>query len=621
MRNSREIHKAKIQKACEEIRANPGLKILTVAWVHGLNNHTLANHLHGHTKYHSEAHESQQILSQAEEKQIGDWIQALDDQGTPARRRHVRDMVDFLLREHEDLENEQLGIHWTEWYLKRHPEISFKVARPINKDRALAQEPVRINGFYNRLGEVRSRYKIIDDDVWNSDEKGFAIGLAIGGKVFCRSGRRNSHLVQDGGREWVTLVETVSATGGVTPPFLVYAAKSQRESWHDYVDRDEATFSISDTGYMHHRLSLKWLKEHFEKFSQPSSPTAHRLLILDNHSSHQDFDFYHYCLEHRIHLLFFPSHLTPVLQPLDQNPFGMIGRFYRQQVDEFYRVNGPYSTIHKGDFFPLLQQARQQSLTKANVRASFHCTGIVPLNRSRVLVDSGLQLSVNPSRSIPHDLRPGPSRNTNSTQVHQLRLELVNATSLGEAQRIGQDLARLAEGASAASAIATKTLNDQLAKRQPSKAKAGGIITRAEVIGRKALDKAYKEKLARKEKAKLAAERKRKRTDDKNTRPQKRPNNRPTNTLDHGFESEGQAGVGDYDEGIAGDIQEELGTSSDEEEVGDCHMTDVENPNGRSALGEPPGEEILGEISSNIRQNPPRGARYKLSFRKLLLGE
>lgn len=141
---------------------------------------------------------------------------------------------------------------------------------------------------------------------------------------------------------------------------------------------------------MHKQLSLKWLKEHFDLYCKPSFPTAYRLLLLDNHTSHQDFDFYHHCWTHKIQLLFFPSHLTHILQPLDQNPFGTIGTYYRQHVEEFFRRNGVYSTIHKGDFFPMLMEARRKALTHSNIKAAFRCTGIAPFNRRRILTNPDL---------------------------------------------------------------------------------------------------------------------------------------------------------------------------------------------------------------------------------------
>ena len=201
MRNSKAEHQAKIEEACKQLEANPDLKILTVTRVHGPNDKTLGNHWHKRTQFHCKAHETQQHLNLEEEKVVVGWITKIDDQGTPPRRRHVRDMVKYLMQAKDVLNAMRLGRHWMDRFFKRHPELAHKVARLINKDRALAQEPVRIESFFNRFSEVKSRFKIQKDDIWNSDEKGFAIGQAIGDKVFCRAGKRNTRLVQDGGRE------------------------------------------------------------------------------------------------------------------------------------------------------------------------------------------------------------------------------------------------------------------------------------------------------------------------------------------------------------------------------------------------------------------------------------
>jgi len=44
MRNSKAQRQAKIEEAYKQLEANPDLKILTVAHVHGLNNKTLGNY-------------------------------------------------------------------------------------------------------------------------------------------------------------------------------------------------------------------------------------------------------------------------------------------------------------------------------------------------------------------------------------------------------------------------------------------------------------------------------------------------------------------------------------------------------------------------------------------------
>jgi len=71
------------------------------------------------------------------------------------------------------------------------------------------------------------------------DKKGCMLGQAAERKVLGRVGRRNPHLKQDGNREMVTDIETVSATGHVLPPHIIYRGRSHLMGWHAGVKGDE----------------------------------------------------------------------------------------------------------------------------------------------------------------------------------------------------------------------------------------------------------------------------------------------------------------------------------------------------------------------------------------------
>ena len=111
MPNSKSDHQAKIEDDCNQLRANANLTILAVARVHGLNDKTLGSYDHGRTKFHSDAHKAQQSLNEEEEEMVVRWINVMDDQGTPPRRRHVRDMVEFLINRENILDSTGLGKH------------------------------------------------------------------------------------------------------------------------------------------------------------------------------------------------------------------------------------------------------------------------------------------------------------------------------------------------------------------------------------------------------------------------------------------------------------------------------------------------------------------------------
>jgi hypothetical protein len=132
------------------------------------------------------------------------------------------------------------------------------------------------------------------------------------------------------------------------------------------------------------------------------------------------------------------------------------------------------------------------------------------MNRHRVLLNPSIQLSSQTHLSSSYNLHPAPSHLTTSSQIHQQKEELKAVTTVQEAKQIGQELAKLAESTSIETSIMRKFLQDEDKKHQPSREKAGAIITKAEVIGRKALDKAYKVKVAQIKQAKEMVEIKKK---------------------------------------------------------------------------------------------------------------
>jgi hypothetical protein len=66
--------------------------------------------------------------------------------------------------------------------------------------------------------------------MWNMDEKGFLIGLIhkmrriVPLEALIKGLTKG--LIQDGSREFITLIAAVSAVGNVIPPALLYASES-----------------------------------------------------------------------------------------------------------------------------------------------------------------------------------------------------------------------------------------------------------------------------------------------------------------------------------------------------------------------------------------------------------
>ena len=502
-------YKTRLDKAIEALNKPNPISIRSAAGMYGVSKTTLGNRFFERAKPRNQAHVTQQLLTEEEEIELVKWTQRLDKIGIPSRLTHLHEMVAALLRKRATGTTTIPGQHWITRFLDRHPTIASRFAGRIDQEREVAGKPDGIQSFFNRLGEVRSRYHIAVEDIWNADEKGFALGVAKKGKVICGARRRNPRIRHPGNREWVTLMETISATGKVLSPLYIYKGEAHTMGNHDYQDRDPAAFALSKTGWTNDKVGLLWLTDHFEPNTQ--SATGHpRLLIIDGHSSHLTLEFIEFCSTHEIQLLCFPPHSTHLLQPLDVGIFSPLGRYYSNEVDDWGRAH-PYQTISKGDFFPLCQRARQKALTIVNIKASFAATGIHPFRRARVLEiinksspptssttqllqnttlhPSGLSTTSFPSTSTGSEASSVFLPPETTKQVAQLKNLLVVSHNVHVVKNIGVALATTAGTALAAATIAEETVRRIASAPKKSKSHRRHI-SKAVLVSRSYLDKA-----------------------------------------------------------------------------------------------------------------------------------
>ena len=151
---------------------------------------------------------------------------------------------------------ERVGKRFTNRFLRCHPELRKRLARPLSSERASATNFSSINHFLNQLANIKSRSKIHPRNIWNADEKGFSLGVGGKEQVICESLNHFPRLVQDGNREWVTIIESVSAKGSTLPSLFIYKGKTHCFAWHDYEIRDETAFARSSNGWTDQKVSL-----------------------------------------------------------------------------------------------------------------------------------------------------------------------------------------------------------------------------------------------------------------------------------------------------------------------------------------------------------------------------
>ena len=154
----------------------------------------------------------------------------------------------------------QVGKDWPRAFLARHPELKSKFIPPLDKERAMAQDPDILLRWFSLFLETRSQYEVKDCNIYNMDEKGFQAGVCAKVKVYVSKyeTKKKAYMTQPGDREWVSLIETISIDGRVLPPWIIFKGKLYQKSWFQQLEKSDSKGYIATTenGWTNNEVGL-----------------------------------------------------------------------------------------------------------------------------------------------------------------------------------------------------------------------------------------------------------------------------------------------------------------------------------------------------------------------------
>jgi hypothetical protein len=289
--------------------------------------------------------------------------------------------------------HQQLSESWVTRFINRHKlDLISKWTSAMDHTRHLADSESKYRLYFELLHQKITEYHLEARDIYNMDEKGFLIGLIGRSKrIFSRRQWEKKEVrasLQDGSREFLTVLACCCADGSSLPPALIYAAKKGaiRSTWVEDIKagEHEVFVSSSPTGWSNDDIGLAWLEQVFDRYTKQRSGRW-RLLILDGHGSHVTMEFINYCGRHRILLIIFPPHSTHTLQPLDVVLFKPLSQAYSNELTNHLHKAQGLVPIKKGDFFPLFWSAWISSFTESLILKAFEATGIWPMDANVIL--------------------------------------------------------------------------------------------------------------------------------------------------------------------------------------------------------------------------------------------
>ena len=196
-----------------------------IAKKHGVPRSRLSRMHRGVGGSRAEAGLARRNLQPEQEAELLKYIEELIERKLPPTREMVQNHA-------SDIARHPVSESWVTRFLHRHEdELTSQWSTSMDLQRYSADSGDKYKVYLEQLGSKIDSYEVEAEHTYNMDEKGFMIG-AVGRQKRILSKRlfkkkQFKQMLQDGNREWISLLACVCADGTALPPALIYAADSK----------------------------------------------------------------------------------------------------------------------------------------------------------------------------------------------------------------------------------------------------------------------------------------------------------------------------------------------------------------------------------------------------------
>ena len=202
-----------------------------IARQHGVDRSTLSRRARGVQESRDLANNNQRKLSTTQQEYLARYIIGLTECYLPPTREIVQNFATAIGYCY-------ILMSWVERFLTSYKSTLLPhYTTGMDAVRHAADSEQKYAEYFKLLGQKITEYSIKARHTYNMDEKGFAIGVVGRDKrIFSRADfkrKKGRQSLQDGDREWVTILATICADGDALPPSVIYASKAHclRSNW------------------------------------------------------------------------------------------------------------------------------------------------------------------------------------------------------------------------------------------------------------------------------------------------------------------------------------------------------------------------------------------------------
>ena len=209
-----------IDNALQALTLQDKPNISATAKTYHVDRSTLSRRFRGVTTSTKVQHENNGLLSPQQERTLVEYINKLTETGIPLTPSMIHNFV-------HDIVQKQPGKSWSHRFCKRWKEVlDSKFLTTYDSSRFKADSKHSYKLYFDLVELKINKYNVQVHNMYNIDEKGFLIGFLTKSKrVFTKAAIQQKRLlrtVQDGNREWITVLATICADGTSIAPGLIY---------------------------------------------------------------------------------------------------------------------------------------------------------------------------------------------------------------------------------------------------------------------------------------------------------------------------------------------------------------------------------------------------------------
>ena len=179
----------RLELAIRAVQTGQIISVQRAAHLYNVPRTTLRDRLTG-IKQRSITDRTKRKLTETEEYTLLQWILSMDKRGAPLRPTTVQNMANLLLANRDASKpSSTVGKNWVTKFVRRHDVLKTRFSRRYDHQRALCEDPKKIQEWFELVRSTIKEWGITDEDIYNFDETGFAMGTIATAKVITQAER------------------------------------------------------------------------------------------------------------------------------------------------------------------------------------------------------------------------------------------------------------------------------------------------------------------------------------------------------------------------------------------------------------------------------------------------